>query len=219
MQARLNARMAARPVTTLAQRLRLARKARKLTQDQLAQAAGENQPNISKLELGTISQTTAIARIADALRVPVRWLELGEGAEPAWTNAHPHNGGADTRGALAHQMNHSPAMIDPITIAWGLILDKPLPALFKVVIEDDAMAPEFPRGCTVTFSTSEGPPRPRDAVLVADADGGIYFREYQVGRVGRWRAVALSHGYQPLDSEDDGLRVLAVSMGRWGRRG
>lgn len=98
-------------------------------------------------------------------------------------------------------------------------MSDPLPPLFRSIVPDDAMGPEYPRGCTVNFSTTEGPPRARDLVLVADADGTVYFREFQVGRGNRWQAVALVSGYQPLDSITDGLRVLAISMGRWGRRG
>lgn len=139
-----------------------------------------------------------------------------------WMPEHPPVGGAHLGGippSLVRQMSHPKSMIEPITIPWESILSEPLPALFRAVIPDDAMGPEYPRGCIVNFSTTEGPPRARDLVLVRDADGGVYFREYQVGRAGRWQAVALISGYQPLDSEADGLRVLAISMGRWGRRG
>ena len=109
-------------------------------------------------------------------------------------------------------------IIDPITIEWESILVQALPRHFQLVLRDDAMAPEFPRGCVVTFSTVEGAPRPRDAVLVEDRDGGVHFREYEAGRGDQWRAVALNSGFQALESERDGLRVLAICMGRWGRR-
>lgn len=55
-----------------------------MTQGQLAAAAGLKQPDVSKLERGLIKQTTGIARLADALRVPFRWLEFGEGDTPDW---------------------------------------------------------------------------------------------------------------------------------------
>lgn len=83
MQARLNAAMS-RPIESLGQRLRLARERRKLTQAGLAAAAGIKQSDVSKIEGGRILQTTAIARLAAALRVPALWLEIGDGAEPDW---------------------------------------------------------------------------------------------------------------------------------------
>lgn len=62
-------------------------------------------------------------------------------------------------------------------------------------------------------------PRPGDGVLVSDSSGGVYFRIYRAGRADRWTAVALNPAYGPdLDSERDGLRVLAVlkaEEGRW----
>lgn len=82
--------MSARPIQTLGQRIRLARKRRNWTQGQLAEAAGEKQPNISKLELGTVQETAAIARLADALGVSAKWLERGDEHEaPHWTPPQP----------------------------------------------------------------------------------------------------------------------------------
>lgn len=144
-------------------------------------------------------------------------------AEKAQTKQSPKGGhwvkGAQMGVTLAHVLSQVSPMIEPTTIPWESILAESLPALFRAVIPDDAMGAEYPRGCIVNFSTAEGPPRARDLVLVADADGGVYFREYQTGRGNRWQAVAQISGYQTLDSEADGLRVLAISMGRWGRRG
>ena len=83
MQVRLNAPMGRR-IETLAQRLKVSREKRGLTQGKLAQLAGMKQPDISKIEQGLIQQTTGIARLAASLHVPVSWLETGAGNEPAW---------------------------------------------------------------------------------------------------------------------------------------
>lgn len=74
------------PTETLAQRLKLARTKRGLTQVQLAKLAGEGvqQSDISKLERGDALATSAIARLARALRVPSAWLEENEGPVPDW---------------------------------------------------------------------------------------------------------------------------------------
>ena len=61
-------------------------------------------------------------------------------------------------------------------------------------------------------------PRPGDGVLVADRAGNTYFRLYRVGSVGRWTATAMNPAFHELDSERDGLSLLAVlkaEEGRW----
>jgi transcriptional regulator with XRE-family HTH domain len=59
-----------------------ARKARGLSQTELADKAGLKQSDVSKLETGKMLKTTGMARLSRALRVPDLWLELGEGPEP-----------------------------------------------------------------------------------------------------------------------------------------
>lgn len=68
-----------RQVESLAQRVKTKRRERGLTQGQLAKLSDLKQPDISKIELGRIEKTTGIARLADALGVSVRWLEIGDG--------------------------------------------------------------------------------------------------------------------------------------------
>ena len=72
MQARLNPAMPRQPLDSFASRLATARSARGLTQGELAMASGMKQPDISKMERGQIVQTTGMARIAAALRVPAQ---------------------------------------------------------------------------------------------------------------------------------------------------
>lgn len=62
------------------------------------------------------------------------------------------------------------------------------------------------------------PPIAGDFVLVADHKDVHYFREYRQIRPGHWQAHATNPAYLPLDSERDGLRVLAVFDGMRGRR-
>lgn len=81
------------------------------------------------------------------------------------------------------------------------------------------MASEYPKGSTFEFSSVEGDPRAGDAVLVADTDDNVFFRQYQQRRPGHWQAVALNAAYQPLDSRADGLRVLAIKVASRGRDG
>jgi transcriptional regulator with XRE-family HTH domain len=69
------------PLSNLGLRLRHARKERKLTQPQLASAAGLKQPSISELETGEtkeISGPTLIA-ICQAMKIRPEWLVTGRG--------------------------------------------------------------------------------------------------------------------------------------------
>ncbi|WP_416380881.1 XRE family transcriptional regulator [Klebsiella michiganensis] len=66
--------------TTLAERLREARKAADMTQKALGDAVGVSQAAIQKIETGRAAQTTKLLDIAKALRVRPEWLSSGTGA-------------------------------------------------------------------------------------------------------------------------------------------
>ena len=66
-------------MSTLAERLKKARKDRKLTQTEVAEKIGVSQPNYAKLESGKINKTTYLLEIANALQVDVNWLSTGQG--------------------------------------------------------------------------------------------------------------------------------------------
>ncbi|HBQ2161145.1 TPA: helix-turn-helix transcriptional regulator [Klebsiella pneumoniae] len=65
--------------TTLAERLREARKAASMTQKTLGDAVGVSQAAIQKIETGRAAQTTKLLDIAKALRVRPEWLSSGTG--------------------------------------------------------------------------------------------------------------------------------------------
>lgn len=103
-------------------------------------------------------------------------------------------------------------------LTWGEQMSKDtLPPLFWVALPDDSMAPRAPAGRHICFE-KDTTPNAGDGVLVADQAGGLYFRQYRAGAAGRWTAHALNPAYEDLDSERDGLQVLAVlkaEEGRW----
>lgn len=224
--------MPTRISTTLAQRIRIARRARGLTQEQLATSSGVKQGDISKLETGRVQKSTAMGRLARALSVSVTWLELDED-DPApdldlvSTNGKPalvkrSDTGADsppprTGGAVYQGVSQPSLMIPTPLLEWTDLMSGDLPSLFKLTVLDDAMTPEFKPGSVVIF-TAGLQPKPRDAVLVRDPLGNHYFREYRVGLVGQWYAAALHNGFDPLYPEQHGIEVVAVMTGRDGRR-
>ncbi|ALV06673.1 helix-turn-helix protein [Roseateles depolymerans] len=195
---------------TLGQRLQHARKMRHMTQAQLAEAAELGQPAVSKIEKGDTQETPAIARLAAAVQVPTAWLERGLGPEPNWSS--PAVG-------VAHSVSQLVVETVP-TMTWEQIQmtdrDK-LPPVFRVQIDDAAMAPRVPSGAWVQFDRRVTP-RPGDGVLLRDSTGGVCFRYYRAGRPGCWEAHAENAAYAPLDSQRDGLEILAVLTaveGRW----
>lgn len=202
---------------TFAWRLELARAERGETQTSIARAVDIGQPAISKMIRGESEATAAIARIATFLRVPVRWLELGEGPEPDWSARHPPFGGTEARGGLAHHLIHRSPMIDPPQIELESIMSGAVLAeRFKVKINDDAMACSGPGsldpGHFAIFDTGREPTPGRN-VLLTDKTGHVCIRQYHVRRPGHWVAVAANPAYQPMDSIEDGLRVLATQTG------
>lgn len=94
-----------------------------------------------------------------------------------------------------------------------------LPPTFRVAAVDDSMAPRVKAGEVVEFAVGEAP-RPGDGVLVRDSTGALYFRIYRQRRPGAWEAHPVNDAFQALESERDGLSVVAVLVGvpqqRWG---
>lgn len=205
-----------RDTDTLGQRLKTARKKRRLTQDELADLAGLKQTDISKLETGRIRETVAIARLAHVLNVPALWLELNAGEAPNWENAqHVSEGSASHR--LAQELSHPLRMIDPPTLPWETVLKpSPLPPRFMLTVPDASMtcgdASSLEPGDMAIFETNRAPMAGRN-VLVRDAIGAVYIREYRVRNAQAWTAVAKHSGFAPLESERDGLVILAVQVG------
>lgn len=78
-------------MTTLAQRLKLARSHAGLTQKELAIKTGIEQPAISQLETGKSLKSTHIATIAQACGVSAIWLDKGTGGMTEETSGFDAN--------------------------------------------------------------------------------------------------------------------------------
>lgn len=141
MQLRLNAAMT-RPLETMGQRLRHVRKLRGLTQQTLAASAEVEQPLVSKIELGLIEQTAAIARLASALRVSPMWLERGIG--PAPSDVSTLDDVAPLMSGVAHGMSLDPDTILPTILGEEQIVsNEELPVTFRLAVKDDSAAPDY----------------------------------------------------------------------------
>jgi transcriptional regulator with XRE-family HTH domain len=207
---------AMRPLDTLDTRLKFARTARGLSQDDLALLADMKQPDISKIERGKILQTTGISRLAAALAVPALWLERGLGAEPDWSAPVQTNtpGVAGSLIPLSQDLRHQLTTVEAPLIDLGSIMAGNVPTpFFRTRLEDDSAAPDYPRGHEVLWEPLRAP-RPGRLVLVKDKHGQLHVRQYRQGREpGRWTAAAINPAYASLDSADDGLAIIAVLKG------
>lgn len=149
--------------------------------------------------------------------VNARRIETAARKTTYWLDGPPAVRGAPAplkRGA--HDLSHLTPEDAP-HVVWGeKMTGDDLPSVFWATLPDDSMAPRAAAGKKVYFDR-EMVPRPGDGVLVADAAGSVYFRVYRAAGAGRWVAAALNADYVPLDSERDGLRVLAVLRGEEGR--
>lgn len=183
------------------------------TPHDMAAALGVSYQAVMKVTKGTSKMLRADhnAVAARFLGVSSEWLATGKGAQriPQMAETFPSGG------APLAELSSSP--YNPIpTFVWGDELES-VRGEFRIAAPDDAMAPRVRAQQMVVFSAGVDP-RPGDGVLVVDAGGVQYFRQYQQRRPGHWQAVADNPAFQPLDSAQDGLRVLAVLIAveaRW----
>lgn len=145
-----------------------------------------------------------------------RKIEAAAGKHNGWLDRqHPNERPAAAE--VAHDLSQWKIEHAPVITWEQLMQNEKLPTLFWAELQDDAMSPRAPRGRRICFDSTVDP-SPGDGVLLADSSGGLHFRQYRAGAAGRWIAHALNPAYQDLDSERDGLRVLAVlkaEEGRW----
>lgn len=138
-----------------------------------------------------------------------RHIEQKLGLGVGWMDTqHPPAGDVRPVGAPAHLVSQPFYTSSPL-LNWGSILSTTLPHIFRIAAPDDSMAPQVRAGQIVEFTTGIEV-KPGDGVLVSDSAGATYFRLYRVRRADHWEAHPLNDAYRPLDSQLDGLIVLAV---------
>lgn len=208
-------------MSTLADRLALAlKRLPDANQAGLARACGVRGPSVSDWFRGRtkVLKADSYRRAAQYLHCRREWLETGLG-DPGWTDEQHTFAGAQMRGTQAQVLSEPSADYLP-SLFWGEIMKtSSLPPEFKAAMTDDSMAPRVRAGDVLKFSTV-AKPRPGDGVLVRDQTGALFFRQYRERRPGHWLAQPLNDAYQALDSEIDGLELVAVMVGipdqRWG---
>jgi len=118
----------------------------------------------------------------------------------------------DYRGVALDLSQARPILATP-RIEWEQLMQDGLPERFDLVLRDDALGEQGKKGEIGKFSTIARPIEGR-GVLFTDRDRNPYVRIYQLRTVGRWAAVSANpQAYGTLDSEQDGLQLLAVMVG------
>jgi len=189
-------------VNSIATRLKQAREARGWSQEQLALEAGVSQGTIGNIESGARKRPRDILGIASAVGVSPEWLQDGKGVP----SQSPKVG--------AYAINLEEATLLPQLMTWNeVIAEVPLPDRFITLMPDDQAAPRCPAGAQCVWSTLK-PARPGRIVLAKDRHGQLHAREYKQGKApGQWIASAVNPAYVSLESEEDGLEVVATLAG------
>lgn len=176
----------------------------------LSLLVGSPDTHLIALSKGTKLMGDKLARkIEAALDLPTGWLDVIETDDAQ----SPTLGGQQA--PQAHKLSLRPFETPP-HISQGELMTmalKDLPARFSAAVWDDALAPQTPKGTVLVFEVA-ATPQPGHGVLVQDATGARYVRRYIPGTSGRWVAGARNDAYPPMDSERDGLTLLAVATGR-----
>lgn len=176
----------------------------------LSLLVGSPDTHLIALSKGSKLMGDKLARkIEAALDLPTGWLDVLESDE----TSPPTSGGQES--PQAQRLSLLPFETPP-HIKQGELMTmavERLPARFSAAVWDEALAPQTPKGTVLVFEVA-AKPQPGHGVLVQDATGARYVRRYIPGTAGRWVAGSRNDAYPPMDSERDGLTLLAVATGR-----
>lgn len=223
--------MADNVTTTYGERLLWAMNQAGLSQSELARRIGVKPQSIQHLvdPKKNAQGSSKTAALANELNVSSHWLETGEGTAELVLHQHQKDLMAQLNTvlregapltvrptgfgrAVAHLLSQARNSESLPKLKWEDLMTADLNRPFELEVIDDALAPEIFKGCTALLDAKR-PPEPAWPVLVRDRHGNHYLRDYELGPAGRWRAVARSRGFAALESEADGLSIVASMDG------
>ena len=180
----------------------------------LQRALDISSATLSNWKTRGVSQKGAMEAEA-RLRVPAAWVQHGLLQGPTLGSDWPSNTGALP--LIAMDSTAGRYILTPVNTPWEALMQGPLNTEFQTTMPDASMAPDVPSGARIILITGVEA-KPGDFVLIADAQGNVYLREYKQTTPSNWEAHARNPAFLPLHSQRDGLRVLAVFDGMRGRR-
>lgn len=114
---------------------------------------------------------------------------------------------------VAQDLSHEDAQTAIPLVPWELLMEPVADQIFRTRLPDDALAPDFPRGTEIVWSTTRRL-APGRLVLLRDRHGHAHARLCQQGDApGQWTGAPLQRGYLSFDSAADRVEVLAVYKG------
>jgi len=203
-------------VKTIADRLKAAREAAHLKQDELAMKAGVSQGTIGNIESGLRKRPRELIAIAEAVGVNPKWLETGkpprslDSQPPA--NERPKMGAPQMRGGSDQPMSHSTVNMGLQQVTWEQILaGDELEEIFMTQVPDESCAPRFPKGHWIIWRKS-AMPTADELVLVRDAHNLLHAMTYTMGKEpGAWSAVPIRRSYPTYDCTE--VTIVGVYWG------
>jgi hypothetical protein len=191
-------------MTTLIERLAEVMAAKSWEHADLVRVSGESSSVVSQWlgkgskVIKSIGKMETAMRIEDASGYAALWLAKGIGPK------------MKTR--VAHDASHRP-FDHPLLTRELMMKMGELPARFTFVLDDDAMGEHGRAGTEVLFHAA-GAAKVGAGVLVHDKNKALHVRRKAQGRSDtHWIAVAPNRMFRDLDSEADGLTILAVWRG------
>jgi hypothetical protein len=190
----------------------------------LADLSGRSPSQISQLKTRAIHSRTGaprnigpdVARAFErAMNKPAGWMDVAH-KSAGREQKDMQLGGTQLRGAEALVLSHRVESDSPLLVWAQLMFTDTEVRRFRAAMPDDSMAPRLRQGQIARFDR-DLEARPGDAVLVQDDHGRMYVRMYRERRPGLWEAHCVNDAYQSLDSERDGLQLVAVLTGVEGR--
>lgn len=191
---------------TLGKRLKTAREAKKLSQAELAKKAGVTTGAIGNIEAESRKNPRDLLSIAAALGVSPHWLQTGQGSMGDHV-LHIEAGSYVLSGNALDRLVRLDKRTVPPTRTRGEIVNGQAGEVYAFQLDDDALAPDMPRGTELVFDVAKQP-NPGSVVLVLDSHGELHAREYRQDPAG-WVAAAVNRAYASFSSSD--VRLLAVA--------
>lgn len=187
-----------------------ARKIKNVTKKALAEHMGVKPPSvIDWVKRGTIDK--------EKLAALWRYFSDVVGPEHWGLEAFPFQSPSDSRGSPgALEIN---TVQDPRPISWEDLTLRETPDEFWIEVQDWALSPHILSQGDMAKMKRNIQPMPTDIVLVRDATGRMYVREYREEQNGEWIAAATNPAYAHITSKSGGV-IVAVSIEerRVGRR-
>lgn len=113
---------------------------------------------------------------------------------------------------VAHRLTPHDPLNTPHKFKWEDLMGSALPRKFSVPVPDDSMSPDLEAGHVAVFRT-DVPAIPGRPVLVKDRGGQHYIRTYAPRTALEWSARPRNAAWEPLDSVQHGLTIVATLTG------